>query len=173
MSASLYRGLVLLLNLALLCGLAYQGLRAFRGPSPPPASLLPSDFNPLVYEIPMARGSRSSLLEHQVTWKQFDRPKPVQVPVAAGPRTERPSLGSLSEYTLVLALANPRDENSSSVILRGRTGTYTLKVGEKLADGFEVLSVTVRGEGDAREAIVVVGRDGQTREIRYRRSQSK
>ena len=174
MSAAHYRALIALANFLLLGAITLVGIRSFRGATPAANEMPPNNFSPLQFEIPYNTGPRTSIREYMVIWQQLDRPKPRVIRSAPVNTPQQPRVTDLSgRYSLVMANYSPQDPKSSTVILQGPGPQVTLAVGDKLADGYEVKSIIVRGRGDSREAVVTVTRSGKEQKISLKRSQSK
>jgi hypothetical protein len=173
MNSTQVRGLLAVVNVALVGAIFALGVRTFRGVEPGPSEKPPADFDPRMYEIKQDGGPRSSVDEHRVTWLQLDRAAPPPPPSAAvdvGP-TGPPTPQDLSRlYTLVMASFNERAPDLSTFIIQGRDGTQrTFSIGDSF-DGYRVMDIKIEGDGEAREAIVTVQSTGGTRDtIRLRR----
>lgn len=159
MSTNHYRALIALANVLLVLAISYVGFRTFVGRPTPPDEEPPKNFNPLNYEIQNDVAKRSSISEHRITWAMLDRPLEVrEVPRVEQAAPVRPPVQDLTNlYSLVMANDNRQEPSKSSVILEDRRNQQQITVRvDQTFDGYQVKSISVRGNGQAREAVVTV-----------------
>lgn len=173
MSTHQYRLALVILNITLVLAIGYLGYRTYAGSKPSKAETLP-DFNPLAYALDEAQTKKGAKLQEMaVVWRELDRPKQrrtvITTPVKRQPVRPRPQ--DLSRiFTLVMANYNDKDPKKSTVILedRNRRKQITLSVGEKFS-GYEVLDISISGEGDERMASVTITHRGSRHTIQLKR----
>lgn len=171
-----YRLLISLANLALLLGIAFVGYRIFVAGAPAAGEAMPKGFKPTQLAIQSEGQARSTVQQHEIVWREIDRPKAAPAPVTAAPEIPAQPFSprDLSTiYELVMCSFDPAAPTRSSCVLRDRRGPQDgpqrmVGVGDDL-DGYKVLEIAISGDKDNRVAEVTVDDRGTPSKISLRR----
>ena len=161
MSSQSYRSALVGVNVLLVLGIAGMAIRTYTGSSPGKGEMVPENFDPVRYALDEAQTNKGNQLQKRaVIWAQLDRPRERRtvIPTAIKRAPVRPQPQDLSRlFSLVMANYNDQAPKKSTVILQDRNQNkqITVAVGQKFS-GYEVLDISISGDGDSRMASVTI-----------------